>query len=67
MNQETIERPIERPLLARINRVAHALALQHEARIRADLLARLQTAKNSGLPPAAIQEMLSQMETSPIS
>lgn len=67
MNQTTTEKPIERPLLARINRVAHARALQHEGRIKADLLARLQAAKNSGVPSSAMYDMLSRMETAPIS
>ena len=66
MNQTTIKKPIERPLLARINRVAHAHAMQHEGRIKADLLARLQAAKNSGVPISAMHDMLSRMETASI-
>lgn len=58
MSQPSPSRPIERPLRAFINRVAHARALQYEARIKASLLARMQAARDGGASDFELQDMV---------
>lgn len=53
--------------MARVNRVAHAQAIRQEAQIRADLLRRLQSASDDGVPMSGINAMIDRLEeTSPI-
>lgn len=58
MSQPSPSRPIERPLRALINRVAHARAQQYEARIKANLLARMQAARDGGASAFELQDMV---------
>ena len=48
MHQTHAQRPLAGPLRARINRLAHAQALQHETRLKASLLEQVQTARDGG-------------------
>ena len=48
MNHIRTPRPLTGPLRARINRLAHAQALHHETRLKASLLAQVQTARDGG-------------------
>jgi hypothetical protein len=53
--------------MARVNRVAHAQAIRQEAQIKADLLRRLQSASDDGVPMSGIHAMIARLEeTSPI-
>lgn len=53
-------KPLHRPLLARINRLAHSHALQHETRLRASLLARVHAARDGG---ATLDELVMLVDT----
>ena len=48
MHQTQAQRPLAGPLRTRINRLAHAQALQHETRLKASLLEQVQSARDSG-------------------
>ena len=48
MNQTHAPRPLAGPLRARINRLAHTQALQHETRLKASLLEHVQSARDGG-------------------
>lgn len=41
-------KPLNGPLRARINKLAHSCALEHETRLRAALLKKVQTARDGG-------------------
>lgn len=63
----TRTRTLDRALMARVNRVAHAQAIRQEAQIKADLLRRLQSASDDGVPMSGIHAMIARLEeTSPI-
>ena len=50
------------PLRSRLNALAHSLALQHEGRIRADLIAKVQAAADAGATLAELHAMVDNME-----
>lgn len=58
-------RPLTGPLRTRINRLAHSHALLHEARLRASLLDRLQTARDGGASFDELAALLDQLEQGP--
>jgi hypothetical protein len=49
-------------LRSRINRIAHAAALKHEADMRARLILELQQKAAVGVPLAGLHQLLDQME-----
>lgn len=57
--------PLIKPLQSRINRLAHQQALQHEKRIKAELVARLQNARTAGASLDDLTRMLDEWETVP--
>lgn len=58
--------PLAGPLRAQINQLAHAHALQYELRLRASLLAQVQTARAGGASFADLAELISKMEAAPL-
>lgn len=62
MNQTHAPRPLAGPLRARINRLAHSQALQHETRLKASLLAQVQTARDDGASFDELAALLDQLE-----
>jgi hypothetical protein len=50
------------PLRSRLNALAHSLALQHENRIRADLIAKVQAVADGGATLAELHVMVDAME-----
>lgn len=59
MIQTPTPKPLNGPLRSRINRLAHAHALHHEAALRAALLAQVQTARNCG---ASLDQLAAMVE-----
>ena len=53
------------PLRARINRLAHAQALQHETRLRASLLVQVQAARDGGASFNELAAMVAKLEGEP--
>ena len=64
LDTPTMARPVRviGPLRSRLNALAHSLALQHESRIRADLIAKVQTAADGGATLAELHVMVDAME-----
>ena len=50
------------PLRSRLNALAHSLALQHESRIRADLIAKVQGAADEGNSLEQLHALVDSME-----
>ena len=65
MNQTHAPRPLAGPLRARINRLAHSQALQHETRLKALLLEQVQTARDGGGSFADLAALVDSMEAAP--
>lgn len=65
MNQTLSARPLQGPLRARINRLAHRQALQHETRLRASLLAQVQTARDNGATFDELAALVDKLEAVP--
>lgn len=65
MHQTHAKRPLAGPLRARINRLAHVQALQHEARIKALLLEQVQTARDGGASFTELAALVTKLETAP--
>ena len=65
MNQTHAPRPLAGPLRARINRLAHAHALQHEIRFKASLLERVQTARDGGASFDELAALIGKLEAAP--
>lgn len=63
MNQTQAPRPLAGPLRVRINRLAHAHALQHETRWKASLLEQVQTARDGGASFEELAAMVTELET----
>ena len=66
MQQTHAQRPLAGPLRARINRLAHSQALQHETRLKALLLEQVQAARNSGASFDELAAMVSRLEVAPL-
>ena len=66
MNQTHAPRPLAGPLRARINRLAHSHALQHETRLRAALLQQVQTARDRGASFEELAALVDKMEAAPV-
>ena len=62
MHQTHTQRPLAGPLRARINRLAHAQALQHETRLKASLLEQIQSARDSGASFAELAALVANLE-----
>ena len=60
------QRPLAGPLRARINRLAHEQALQHEIRLKASLFNRVQTARDSGASFNELAAMVAKLEAAPL-
>jgi hypothetical protein len=54
--------PLIKPLQSRINRLAHRQALQHEQRIKGELVAQLLKARTDGASFEDLTAMLDKME-----
>lgn len=59
-------RPLAGPLRARINRLAHLQALQHETRLKALLLEQVQTARDGGASFDELAALVSKLEAAPL-
>ncbi|KWT64455.1 MULTISPECIES: hypothetical protein [unclassified Variovorax] len=55
-------RPLPGILRSRVNRIAHAAALKHEADMRARLILELQQQMAAGVPLAGLHQLLDQVE-----
>lgn len=66
MNQTHAPRPLAGPLRARINRLAHSQALQHETRLKASLLEQVQTARDGGASFDELAAMVAKLEAAPL-
>jgi hypothetical protein len=53
---------IEGPLRSRLNSLAHAQAVQHEMRLRGDLIGKVQAAADGGATLAELHELVDNME-----
>ena len=62
MHQTHAQRPLAGPLRARINRLAHLQALQHETRLKALLLEQVQAARNGGASFDELAAMVAKLE-----
>ena len=62
MIQTPTPKPLNGPLRARINKLAHSCALHYEARIRAALLAKVQTARDGGATFDQLAAMVAGLE-----
>ena len=62
MHQTQAQRPLAGPLRTRINRLAHAQALQHETRLKASLLEQVQSARDSGASFVELAAMVANLE-----
>ena len=62
MNQTHAKRPLAGPLRARINRLAHSRALQHEARLKASLLEQIHAARDGGASFDELGAMVAKLE-----
>lgn len=65
MNQTHAPRPLAGPLRARINRLAHSQALQHETRLKASLLEQVQAARDGGASFDELTALVTALETRP--
>ena len=65
MNQTHAPKPLRGPLMARINRLAHAHAIRQEPRLRAALLEQVQTARDSGASFEELAALVDKMEAAP--
>ena len=54
--------PLAGPLRARVNQLAHSHALQYELRLRASLLAQVQTARSGGASFADLAKLVGTLE-----
>ena len=59
------QRPLAGPLRTRINRLAHAQALHHEARLKALLLEQVQTARDDGASFDELAALVTELEAEP--
>lgn len=66
MKQTQAPRPLTGPLRARINRLAHSQALQHETRLKASLLAQVQIARDGGASFDELAAMVAKLEAAPL-
>lgn len=57
--------PLTKPLQSRINRLAHRQALQHESRIKSELMERLQIARETGATFEVLTRILDDLEGLP--
>ena len=65
MHQTRAQRPLAGPLRVRINRLAHAQALQHETRLKASLLEQVQSARDSGASFDELAALVAKLEAAP--
>ena len=65
MHHTHLPRPLAGPLRARINRLAHAQALQHETRLKASLLEHVQSARDSGASFRELAALVDTLEAAP--
>ena len=65
MHHTHLPRPLAGPLRARINRLAHAQALQHEMRLKASLLEHVQSARDSGASFRELAALVDTLEAAP--
>ena len=66
MNRTYAQRPLAGPLRARINRLAHAQALQHEPRLKASILGQVQSAHDGGASFAELAALVDKLEAAPL-
>ena len=59
------QRPLAGPLRARINRLAHSQALQHEIRLKVGLIEQVQSARNAGASFAELSALVAKLEAAP--
>ena len=59
------QRPLAGPLRARINKLAHLRALQHEIRLKASLFDRVQTARDGGASFNELAALVAKFEAEP--
>lgn len=59
------QRPLAGPLRARINRLAHSQALQHEICLKAGLIEQLTSARNAGASFADLSALVAKLEAAP--
>ena len=59
------QRPLTGPLRVRINRLAHAQALQHETRLKASLLEQVQSARDGGASFAELAALVDSLAAEP--
>jgi len=57
--------PLTKPIQSRINRLAHRQALQHEQRIKSELMERLQNARTDGASLEVLTRLLDELESVP--
>ena len=62
MNQTHTQRPLAGPLRARINKLAHTRALQHETRLKASLLEQVKSARNDGASFDELSALVAKLE-----
>ena len=65
MIQTHTPRPLTGPLRARINRLAHAQAFQHETHLKAVLLEQVQAARDGGASFAELASLVTKLEAAP--
>ena len=65
MHQTRAQRPLAGPLRVRINRLAHAQALQHETRLKASLLEQVQNARDIGASFDELAALVDTLEAAP--
>ena len=65
MQHAPVQRPLAGPLRARINRLAHARALQHETCLKASLLEQMQSARDSGASFDELAALVDKLEAAP--
>lgn len=65
MNTTHAPKPLRGPLMARINRLAHAHAIRQEPRLRAVLLAQVQTARDGGATFDELAALVDKLEAAP--
>ena len=66
MNQTHAPRPLAGPLRARINRLAHSHAMQHETSLKASLLEQVHTARDGGASFAELAALVAKLEAAPL-
>ena len=65
MSHSHTPRPLAGPLRARINRLAHAQAQQHETRLKAALLNHVQSARDGGATFVELAALVAKLEAAP--